>query len=49
MFQDEVPFFKVLYNADLWKELRKWMYPNKKTSNIYNYSGILWLFIINTT
>lgn len=35
----ESAFFTVLNSDDLWKELRKWMYPGKKTSNFYNYKN----------
>lgn len=32
-------FFTVLGSTDLWKELRKHMFPNKKSSSIINYSN----------
>jgi len=33
----EQAFFEVLSSDDLWKEFKKYMYPNKKTSNFYDY------------
>lgn len=33
----EKAFFIVLDSTDLWKELKKWMFPNKIASNFYNY------------
>lgn len=36
----EVPreaFFEVLFSDDLWKQFKRWMFPGKKSSNIYNY------------
>lgn len=33
----EEAFFKVLSNGDLWKEFKKYMYPNNKTTNFYDY------------
>lgn len=30
-------FFSVLSNNDIWRELKKWMFPNKRSSNYYNY------------
>lgn len=33
----EEPFFTVLFSNDLWKEFKKYMFPNKKSSNIDDY------------
>ena len=35
--EGEEAFFTVLSSDDLWKELKKHMYPGMKTANIYNY------------
>lgn len=33
----EEAFFTVLFNDNLWEEIRKYMFPNKKVSNFDNY------------
>ena len=37
--RDNLAFFTVMGNSDLWKELRKHMYPGKKTGNWYTWNG----------
>lgn len=37
ILDNEQAFFTVLASDDLWKELKKYMFPNKKVSNFYNY------------
>lgn len=32
-------FFSLLSNDDIWKELRRWMFPNKKSYNFYDYQN----------
>ena len=37
--RDNLAFFTVMANSDLWREFRKYMYPGKKTGNWYTWKG----------
>ena len=31
--------FAIINHPDVWREIKKWMYPGKKTSNYYSYKN----------
>lgn len=39
MREGEEAFFDVLFNDDIWKEMKRYMFLGQKSSNFYNYSS----------